>query len=76
MKTILLTIVLLSVVGCAGTGSRTADTRPNPTWEWLTSTTCPGLRPEDPQLCRGETWTQIPNQPFEAQVRRARGEQW
>ena len=38
--------------------------------------TCPGLRPYDPQLCRGEKWQQIPNFEHEAQKRRANGEYW
>lgn len=75
MNKFILLFVAITIAGCASTKNK-ADTRPNPQWEWLTSTTCPGLRPEDPQLCRGEQWTQIPNQPFEAQIRRARGEQW
>lgn len=38
--------------------------------------TCPGLRPYDPQLCRGETFQQIPNFENEAIIRRQRGEYW
>jgi hypothetical protein len=38
--------------------------------------TCPGLRPYDPQLCRGEKWQQIPNFENEAQKRRANKEYW
>lgn len=40
------------------------------------ATTCPGLRPYDPQLCRGETFQQIPNFENEALIRRSRGEVW
>lgn len=38
--------------------------------------TCPGLRPYDPQLCRGESFQQIPNFENEAIIRRQRGEVW
>jgi hypothetical protein len=38
--------------------------------------TCPGLRPYDPQLCRGESFQQIPNFENEALIRRQRGEYW
>lgn len=45
--------------------------------EWLSVNTCDyGYRPEDPKIRCGEKWDQLPNQPFEAQARRARGEQW
>lgn len=40
------------------------------------ATTCPGLRPYDPQLCKGETFQQIPNFENEALIRRQRGEYW
>ncbi len=40
------------------------------------ATTCPGLRPYDPQLCRGESFQQIPNFENEALIRRQRGEYW
>lgn len=71
MKKLITLYIMLLVSGCAtSTGS------PKPAFEWLFPTTCPGTRYYDPQVCRGETWTQLPNQPFEAQVRRARGETW
>lgn len=71
MKQILFVLAAITLGGCA-----TPTGKPHPAFEWLFVSTCPGTRPEDPQFCRGETWTQIPNQPFEAQIRRARGEQW
>lgn len=37
---------------------------------------CPGTRPYDPQLCRGETWDQYPNFEYEAIIRRENGEYW
>jgi len=40
------------------------------------ATTCPGLRPYDPQMCRGEFFQQLPNFENEALIRRARGEIW
>lgn len=77
MNKLIIVLVAITAVGCSSTTSRkTASNAPNPRWEWLFPSTCPGTRPEDPQFCRGESWTQIPNQPFEAQVRRARGETW
>lgn len=74
MRLFLMLIASAMLLGCSTTSKK--SNKPDPNWEWLFSSTCPGLRPEDPQLCRGETWTQLPNQPFEAQIRRARGEQW
>ena len=38
--------------------------------------TCPGLRPHDPQMCRGEFFQQLPNFENEALIRRQRGEIW
>lgn len=40
------------------------------------TSTCPGLRPHDPQMCRGEYFQQLPNFENEALVRRSRGEIW
>lgn len=40
------------------------------------ATTCPGLRPYDPQMCRGEFFQQLPNFENEALIRRQRGEIW
>jgi hypothetical protein len=40
------------------------------------ATTCPGLRPYDPQMCRGEYFQQLPNFENEALIRRQRGEIW
>lgn len=77
MRTLLLVICLLATTGCTSNVKRqTVSDSPNPKLEWLFHRTCPGLKPEDPQFCRGEGWDQIPNQEFEAQIRRARGEQW
>lgn len=41
-----------------------------------TAMNCPGLRSYDPQLCRGESFQQIPNFEHEALIRRANGEYW
>lgn len=41
-----------------------------------TAMTCPGLKPYDPQFCRGESFQQIPNFEHEALIRRANGEYW
>jgi hypothetical protein len=35
-----------------------------------------GYKDYDPCIRCGEKWDQFPNEPFEAQRRRARGEQW
>lgn len=72
MKYFFLSFAILSLTGCVTTSTG----KPTPMAEFLFPSTCPGTRPEDPQFCKGETWTQIPNQPFEAQIRRARGETW
>ena len=61
MRYILLTIAFL-LTGCS-------------TIEQI-ATTCPGLRPYDPQMCRGEFFQQLPNFENEALVRRQRGEIW
>ena len=58
----LLAIVMLLLTGCS-------------TFNQI-ATTCPGLRPYDPQLCRGESFEQIPNFVNEAIIRRQRGEYW
>ena len=77
MKKLILVIAAIFVAGCASNTKRAPTTNSTgPMWEWLFTSTCPGTRPEDPQFCRGESWVQIPNQEFEAQIRRARGEQW
>lgn len=61
MRYFLATIVIL-LTGCS--------TAPN------LVTTCPGLRPYDPQMCRGEFFQQLPNFENEALIRRERGEIW
>ena len=43
----LLAIAILALTGCSALDNY--------------QPTCPGLRPYDPQLCRGEKWQQIPN---------------
>lgn len=35
-----------------------------------------GYKPYDPCIRCGDTWQQLPNQRYEAQIRRQRGEQW
>jgi hypothetical protein len=37
---------------------------------------CPGTREYDPQVCRGEKFTRLPNFENEAIIRRQRGEHW
>lgn len=61
VRYILLTVALL-LTGCS-------------TIEQI-ATTCPGLRPYDPQMCRGEFFQQLPNFENEAIIRRQRGEIW
>lgn len=60
MRIALLAIVLV-LTGCAGVQYRPL---------------CPGTRYYDPQICRGETWQQLPNWDHEAIVRAQRGEKW
>lgn len=60
----LLVLVLASALsGCANT-------------EWLLADERYGLRPGDPCVRCGEKIMQLPNQPFEAQIRWQRGERW
>ena len=66
MKLVLLILVSATLSGCAALENS----------EWLTSSSCPGYLPQDPCIPRGEKIMLIPNHPFEAQIRRARGEQW
>lgn len=63
MKGILAILSLTMLAGCAST-------------EWWHGDARYGYRPEDPCIRCGEKWTVIPNHPFEAQIRRERGEQW
>lgn len=62
MKTFVLITFLVTTSGCAFIKE--------------TMTTCPGLKPYDPQLCRGEQFQQLPNFENEALIRRERGEIW
>jgi hypothetical protein len=62
MRPILILAVLL-LTGCAGP-------------EWAQYNNRYGYRPEDPCIRCGEKWDVPNNHPFEAQIRRARGEQW
>lgn len=66
MKLLLVTLGAALLTGCAGLDNA----------EWLYSNPCPGYLPQDPCIPRGEKIMVIPNHPFEAQIRRARGEQW
>lgn len=63
MKGILVILTVTLLTGCAST-------------EWLQGGPRYGYRAEDPCIRCGEKWTVIPNNPFEAQIRRERGEQW
>lgn len=77
MRIILCLLASVTLTACSTTQSTTTASGKQSSWaEWLMPSTCPGTRPEDPQVCRGQGWQQIPNQPFEAQIRRARGETW
>ena len=53
------TFCTLLLPGCAGMDMLLDENNPNT--EWMARSTCPGTRPEDPQLCRGEHWGSIPN---------------
>jgi len=57
-------LVILSI-GLAGCTSL-------PTFQPL----CPGTRPYDPQICKGEKFQRLPNFENEAIIRRQRGEYW
>ncbi len=59
----ILVVLALTLTGCAST-------------EWMHQSERYGYRPGDPCIRCGEKWTVIPNHPFEAQIRRERGEQW
>lgn len=63
MKGILAILSLTMLAGCAST-------------EWWHGDARYGYRPGDACIRCGEKWTVIPNHPFEAQIRRERGEQW
>lgn len=62
MRYFALIILLLTTSGCA--------------FVKQTMMTCPGTRHYDPQLCRGESFQQLPNFEHEAIIRRQRGEMW
>jgi uncharacterized protein YceK len=66
MRKISAVLVVLLLSGCASTGST----------EWLTKSSRAGYKDYDPCIRCGEKWDQIPNEPFEAQKRWARGERW
>jgi hypothetical protein len=57
---------LLAVTGCSSVLPGYPAYRP----------LCPGTRSYDPQICRGESWQQIPNFTNEAIIRKNRGETW
>lgn len=67
MRSILAILMLSLLTACASSG----------TPEWLAVDECGyGYRPEDPKIRCGEKWDQVQRHPFDAQIRRARGEQW
>ena len=74
----LLLSICIALAGCASSNNKktVSSDRVSPNWEWLSPESCPEAKFYGPQYCRDRTIVQIPNQPFEAQVRRARGEQW
>lgn len=63
LKLFLVTLTAILLTGCAST-------------EWLWADERYGYKPWDPCVRCGEKIIQIPNHPFEAQIRKARGEQW
>jgi hypothetical protein len=64
MKKFLVLLILPVMTGCAGMP------------EWFHMSDRHGYTRYDPCIRCGEKWDQIPNQPFEAQHRAARGEKW
>ncbi len=64
MRYIFATVVIL-LTGCSSVD-----------YALMATSTCPGLRPHDPQMCRGEFFQQLPNFENEALIRRQRGEYW
>ena len=73
MRPILLLAAIL-LTGCAT--SNTEYNVSNPMPEWLGKTARSGYKEYDPCFKCGEKWEQIPPQPFDAQIRYARGERW
>jgi hypothetical protein len=63
MKITVLAIFVSVLSGCAN-------------MEWVTTSSRYGYKPYDPCIRCGEKWDQLPNEPFEAQRRKARGETW
>lgn len=63
MKLLSAILIVMTLSGCANT-------------EWMTADERYGYKPWDPCVRCGEKIMQIPNHPFEAQIRRARGERW
>ena len=63
MRSILIVLASVALTGCANT-------------EWLTHSQHRDYKSYDPCIKCGEKWTQLPNEPFEAQKRYDRGERW
>ena len=63
MKLLSAILFVTTLSGCAST-------------EWMTTDERYGYKPGDPCIRCGEKIMQIPNHPFEAQIRKARGETW
>jgi hypothetical protein len=63
MRSITIILMLAALTGCANT-------------EWLGTANNYGYRPEDRCIRCGEKWDMRNNNPFDAQNRRARGENW
>jgi hypothetical protein len=63
LKKLLALVLAISTTGCAST-------------DWLLADERHGLRPGDPCVRCGEKIIQLPNHPFEAQIRWQRGERW
>lgn len=63
LKVLLVTLTALTLTGCAN-------------MEWFHAHERYGYRPGDPCIRCGEKIIQIPNHPYEAQIRRERGEVW
>lgn len=64
MRSIIGILLVIGLQGCANT-------------EWLAVDNCGKMyRPEDVKVFCGEKWDQMSSHPFDAQIRKARGETW
>lgn len=70
MKTYLLSLCMLTLTGCASSGQM------DPRLEWVLKGERYGYKDYDVCHRCGEKIDQLPNPRFDAQIRRARGEDW